>query len=75
MAKAEVSYSPETREIKVVVPRGTKSHDLAKIIQACLGPGIVRRPCNTCTSGDHWLIAEELADVTQVNIDKQTLEK
>jgi hypothetical protein len=71
MAKAEVSYSPAHKQIKVVVPHGTKSAELAKIIQACLGPGIIRgRPCNTCTSGDHWLIAEELADVTQVNIDK-----
>lgn len=70
MAKAQVSYSPETREVKIVVPRGTKSADLAKIVELCVRPGIIQRPCNTCTSGDHWLIAEELADVTQVNLDR-----
>ena len=69
MAKAQVSYSPETRELKVVVPHGTKSAEMAKIIALCCKPGIVRRPCNTCTSGDHLLITEELADVTQVNLE------
>jgi hypothetical protein len=70
MAKAEASYSKETREIKIVVPRGTKSADLARIVELCFRPVIGHRPCNTCTSGDHLLIAEELADVTQVNLDK-----
>jgi hypothetical protein len=70
MSKAQVSYSPETREIRVVVPRGTKTHDMAKIIELVAKPGIVRRPCNTCTSGDHFLIQEELAEVTQVNLEK-----
>lgn len=70
MAKAQVSYSEETRELKVVVPRGTKSADLGKIVELCVRSGVVRRPCLTCTSGDHLLIAEELAETTQVNLDK-----
>jgi hypothetical protein len=68
MTKAQVSYSKETRELKVVVPHGTKSAELAKIIEICCKPGITHRPCNTCTSGDHLLITEELADVTQVDL-------
>jgi hypothetical protein len=70
MAKAEVSYSPETKQIKIVVPHGTKSAELGKIIELCTRPGIVRRPCTTCYSGDHFLVAEELADTTTVDLDK-----
>jgi hypothetical protein len=68
MAKAQVSYSEATKEIKIIVPRGTKSADLAGIIELCCKPGIVPRPCTTCTSGDHLVVAEELADVTQVDL-------
>ena len=70
MAKAQVSYSEATKEIKVIVPRGTKSADLAGIIELCYRPGIVRRPCTTCTSGDHLVVAEELPDITLVDLNK-----
>ena len=72
MAKtAEVSYSKEDRQIQVVVPRGTKTADLPRIVELCCRPGLIPvRPCNTCTSGDHWLIREEVADAVQVNLDK-----
>jgi hypothetical protein len=70
MAKATVSYSEQTHEIKVVVPRGTKSADLGKIVELCrttLFPP--SRFCNTCVSGRNWVIAEEAPEVTQVDLD------
>jgi hypothetical protein len=72
MAKtAEVSYSKETRQIQVVLPHGSKSADLSHVLRNVFGPnGIARLPrgCQTCTSGDHLLIREELADTIKVEI-------
>jgi len=74
MAKtAEVSYSKETRQIEIVVPRGTKTAELSDLVKIVFGTGViggVHRPCTTCTSGDHLLIREALADVIQVDLDK-----
>jgi len=73
MAKASLSYSKDTKEIELVVPRGTKSANLSSILKSVLAPDFVARlprGCQTCTSGDHLLIREELADVIQVELEK-----
>jgi len=73
MAKsAKVSYSPHSKQIEIVLPHGTKSADLTHVLRSVLGPnGIARLPrgCQTCTSCDHLLIREELADTVQVNLE------
>ena len=72
MAKtAHVSYSPHSKQIEIVLPRGTKYADLSHVLRNVLGPnGIARLPrgCSTCTSGDHLLIREELAETVQVEL-------
>lgn len=72
MAKtAKVSYTPHSKIIEIVVPHGTKSGDLTHVLRSVLGPnGIARLPrgCSSCTSGDHLLIREELADTVQVEL-------
>jgi hypothetical protein len=53
-----------------VVPRGTKSADLGRIVELCrtkLFPP--SRFCNTCVSGRNWVIAEEAPEVTHVDLD------
>ena len=71
MAKATVSYSEATHEIKVVVPRGTKPTELGGIIELCnTAIFLPPRICNTCLSGRQWLIAEEAPEVVQVDLDK-----
>jgi hypothetical protein len=71
MAKATVSYSEETKEVKVVVPRGTKSADLGRIVElarTALFPN--PRLCSTCFSGRNWQIVEEAPEVTHVDLDQ-----
>jgi hypothetical protein len=71
MAKAVVSFSEETKEVQIVVPRGTKSADLGKIIElARLKVFPAPRLCHTCLSGRQWQIAEEAPEVTQVDLDR-----
>jgi hypothetical protein len=70
MAKATVSYSEETKQVKIVVPRGTKSADLHRIVERArtvLFPN--PRLCSTCFSGREWNIVEEAGEVTQVDLD------
>jgi len=73
MAKiAQVGYSQAQKAIEVVVPQGTKSADLAKVLSVVLVPGVVGklpRTCNTCTSGDHLLIREQLDAVINVDLE------
>jgi hypothetical protein len=68
---ARVAYSPEQRQIELTVPHGTTAQQLSDIIVIVVNGGLggTGRPCNTCTSGDHWLIREELADTVEVNLD------
>lgn len=70
MAKAVVSYSEDTKEVKIVVPRGTKPGDLGGIVELC-NTAIFAPPrlCNTCLSGRQWQIVEEAPEVTQVDLD------
>ena len=72
MAKtAKVTYSPDTKRIEIVVPRGSKSGDLTHVLRNVLGPNCIARlprGCSSCTSGDHLLIREELADTINVEL-------
>lgn len=71
MAKAVVSYSEEAREVRILVPRGTKSTELGKIVEharaALFGNP---RICSTCVSGRHYLVMEEAAEVTEINLER-----
>jgi hypothetical protein len=69
---AQVGYSKERREIELVVPHGTKTHELSAIMAAVFRPGVLGplgRGCLTCTSGDHLVVREELAETIEVNLD------
>jgi hypothetical protein len=73
---AEVGYSKDQKQIEVVVPHGTKSADLSKVIGTLVSKGIVGRlprGCTTCTSGDHLLIRERLENVIRVDLEKGTV--
>ena len=73
MAKASISFSKDTKALELVVPRGTKSADLSSVLKSVLVPGVIGRlprGCPTCTSGDHWVIREELADTIQVDLER-----
>jgi hypothetical protein len=72
MKMAELGYSKHTRTIELVVPNGTKMADLSKILAGLNGGGFIGRlprGCNTCTSGDHFTVREELADVINVDLE------
>jgi hypothetical protein len=48
--------------------------ELADIIVVIFGGGGVKipeRPCNTCTSGDHFLVRERLKHVVEVDLDQK----
>jgi hypothetical protein len=69
---AEVGYSKELGRIEVIVPHGTKTPELAAIFDIIIGGGIIGRlprPCNTCTSGDHWYVREALEETISVDLD------
>jgi hypothetical protein len=68
---AQVGYSKAKKTIEVVVPHGTKTAELPAIIGGVIDGGIIGRlprGCNTCTSGDHWYIREELDEVISVDL-------
>jgi hypothetical protein len=70
---AAVGYSKAKKTIEVVIPNGTKTTELPAIVSGLIGGGIIGRlprGCNTCTSGDHWTIREELDEV--INVDLST---
>jgi hypothetical protein len=70
----EVGYSSEKHQIELVVPHGTKMAELADIIVVIFGGGGVKipeRPCNTCTSGDHFLVRERLQHIVEVDLDQK----
>ena len=73
MAKhAKLGYSKERREIELVVPFGTKTEQLSAIMATVFRPGVLGplgRGCQTCTSGDHLLVREELEKVIEVNLE------
>ena len=69
---AKVSYSKERRQIELVVPKGTKTEHLSTIMAAVFRPGALGglgRGCQTCTSGDHLTVREELEQMIEVNLD------
>jgi hypothetical protein len=70
---AEVGYSKALNRIEIAVPNGTKSADLPAIMTNLVKQkAFARLPrgCQTCTSGDHVLVREALADVINVELDK-----
>jgi hypothetical protein len=71
---AEVGYSKDQHRIEVVVPHGTKAHELSDMLAVVLGGGIIGRlprPCTTCTSGDHLFVREALESMISVDLDKK----
>jgi hypothetical protein len=70
---AEVGYSKDMKRIEIVVPHGTKSGDLSKVIGVLFTKDIIGRlprGCTACTSGDHLLIRERLENVVRVDLNK-----
>ena len=73
---AQIGYSREHNRIEVIVPHGTKTADLSKYMAVLFSNNIISRlprGCQTCTSGDHLLIREELADVIQVDLEQKAV--
>jgi hypothetical protein len=69
---AELQYSADQGRIEFVVPYGTKTEELGRL----LGSDVLRealgrlpRGCPACTSGDHFLIRERLENVIRVDLD------
>ena len=68
---AEIGYSKQTNQLELVVPHGTKSADLHKIIDSLQSKGFVARlprGCNTCLSGAQFNIRERLEEVIRVDL-------
>jgi hypothetical protein len=73
---AEVGYSKANKTIEVIVPNGTKTTQIPAIVSGLINGGIIGRlprGCNTCTSGDHWYIREELDEVINVDLSNFTV--
>jgi hypothetical protein len=72
---AELQYSKDYGRIELVVPHGTKLADMPKILDSIARTALLRLPrgCNTCTSGDHLLVREQLEHVIRVDLDAGTI--
>jgi hypothetical protein len=71
---AEVGYSKDLRRIELVVPHGTKTAELGAIMSTVFRGDILGRlprGCQTCTSGDHLFVREQLEEVITVNLDRK----
>jgi hypothetical protein len=69
---AEVQYSKDHDRIELIVPHGTKTAELGRILEA-LGKDVLSRlprGCPQCTSGDHLFIRERLEHVIRVDLDR-----
>jgi hypothetical protein len=71
MRTAEVQYG-DNGHVDVSVPKGTKMEDIAKL-QALVLKQINPRGCQTCISGVHFNIREELEQVVTVDLDKMAV--
>ena len=70
---AELRYSktgPEGHAIELLVPHGTKLKDIAKLREYVFSDLIAKLPrgCQACTSGDNFIIREQLDPVIRVDI-------
>jgi hypothetical protein len=68
----ELGYDKHTKTIELVVPHGTKTAQLPKIIEGLTIGGIIGRlprGCNTCTSGDHFNVRESLDQIVRVDLE------
>lgn len=72
---AELQYSKADKRLELVVPHGTKSADLAKIIDYMSREVFPKLPrgCQSCTSGDNFHIRERLENVIRVDLDSHTI--
>jgi len=72
---AELHYSEDYNRIELVVPHGTKTAQLGKLLEVVSREALARLPrgCTQCTSGDHLLIRERLEHVIRVDLDKGTV--
>jgi hypothetical protein len=69
---AELGYNKQTKAIELVVPHGTKTAQIPKIIEGLSVGGLIARlprGCNSCTSGDHFNVRESLDQVIRVNLE------
>jgi hypothetical protein len=69
---AELQYSGDQGRIELVVPHGTKTEELGKLLDSVIlrdALGRLPRGCPACTSGDHFLIRERLENVIRVDLD------
>jgi hypothetical protein len=72
---AELRYGktgPEAHTIELVVPYGTKLKDIKKLRELVFNDLIAKLPrgCPNCTSGDNFVIREQLEHVIRVDIAK-----
>jgi hypothetical protein len=73
---AELAYSKEHGRLELTVPHGTKTADLPKMLEVLFSQAIIGRlprGCQTCTSGDHFLVRERLENVIRVDLDKKAI--
>jgi hypothetical protein len=73
MAIAELRYSkggPTGNTIELLVPHGTKLKQIAKLREFVFSDLIAKLPrgCQACTSGDNFIIREQLDPVIRVDI-------
>jgi hypothetical protein len=75
MREVAVGYSKDRREIQITVPHGTKLADLAKVIDFMARDVFAKLPrgCTNCTSGDHFIIKEELENIVRVDLDQRVV--
>ena len=71
---AQVEYSKDNRTLEVVLPRGTKLKDFAKVFEYLANDIFSKLPrgCTPCTSGDHLIIREELDPIIRVDLEQRT---
>ena len=69
---AQLSYNETARTIELVVPHGTRLEELANLREYVFGNliGKLPRGCQACTSGDHFVIREELQEVIRVDLER-----
>jgi hypothetical protein len=68
---AEIGYNKQNNQFELVVPHGTKTADLQRIVESLQSKGFVGRlprGCNTCLSGAQWNIRERLQEVIRVDL-------
>jgi hypothetical protein len=71
---AQVGYSKDLRRVELVVPHGTKTAELSAIMSTVFKEDIVGRlgrGCQTCVSGDHLFVREQLEQLIEVDLERR----